>query len=165
MPTSPLGIRATRDAGFSLLELLLVVTLIVAATVLLAPSFSEGMKSLEMKGAARDLITRMRQARSEAVATQQVFRVVFDDEPEQAAGYSITDDYGQPIKRFDLPRGIRPQWEPRDAERELRVSFYPNGRSSGGAVVLAGERGRRVEIEIDPITGLARVKKPEDESP
>lgn len=158
--------RSTRDSGFSLLELMLVTGLIVAATVLLAPSFSNGMRSLEMQGAARDMVTRMRQARSEAVAKQKVFRIVFGETtPEETAGYALTDDYGQPIKSFDLPRGIRPEWEPRPAEETREVSFYPNGRSSGGVITLLGDRGRRLRIEVDPITGLARVVRPEGDEP
>lgn len=164
---SPPGMtRSTRDAGFSLLELLLVTALIITATVLLAPSFSNGMRSLEMQGAARDMVTRMRQARSEAVAKQRVFRIVFENAPaEETAAYALTDDYGQPIKSFDLPRGIRPEWEPDAAQQALEVSFYPNGRSSGGAIKLAGDRGRKLEIQVDPITGLARVRRPEEEEP
>lgn len=155
--------RQTR--GFTLLEMVVVLTLIVAATVLAAPSFRNGLRTLELEGATRDLITRMKMARSEAVSKQQVFRLLFKEAGEQEqVEYLLTDDYESPLRSFHMPAGITVTSgldQPR--EEALKVSFYPNGRSSGGLVVLTNGTGRTLEVEVDPVTGLGRVKKPEDE--
>lgn len=153
--------------GFTLLELVIVMTLIVAATVLVAPSFRRGLSSLELESATRDLITRMKMARSEAVAKQQVFRILFQDSTEEEqAQYVLTDDYESPLKSFRLPVGVsvKPGAEQPPGET-LKVSFYPNGRSSGGSLLLTNQAGRVLQVDVDPVTGLGRAKRPEEDEP
>ncbi len=149
------------------MEVVVVLTLIVAATVLVAPSFQNGMRSVELEGATRDLVTRMKMARSEAVSKQKVFRILFPEtkgDEEERAEYSLTDDYEVPLHTFRLPVGVKIQPGPdQPPEETLKISFYPNGRSSGGALLLTNSVGRTLEVEIDPVTGLARAKRPEDE--
>ncbi len=146
--------------------MVVVLTLIVAATVLVAPSFRNGLRSLELEGATRDLITRMKMARSEAVSKQRVFRILFPEsnDDEEAVEYSMTDDYEVPLHTFRLPVGVKIQPGPDQPPGEtLKVSFYPNGRSSGGSLDLTNSAGRTLHVEVDPVTGLARANRPEDE--
>ncbi len=152
--------------GFTLLEMVVVLTLIVAATVLVAPSFRNGLRSLELETATRDLITRMKMARSEAVSKQQVFRILFSEstQEDEQAEYSLTDDYEAPLHTFRLPVGVTVQAGPDQPPGEtLKVSFYPNGRSSGGSLDLTNSAGRTLHVEVDPVTGLARANRPEDQ--
>lgn len=160
MPTSLPGTTPTRPErgsgrdGFSLIELIVVMALIIAALALFAPSFQNGLKSLELEGASRDLITRMKQARSEAIGKHKVLRIIFRNEPE-GSSYTLTNDYEEEIKTYPLPLGVVFEWE--DPEAPDRVSFFPNGRSSGLRFTLKNERGRRIPIHLDPVTGLARI--------
>lgn len=151
-----------RAAGFTLLELIIVLILLALVTAVVGISLSGGMSGLQLETSTRDVITLMKHARSEAVGKQQVVRVVFGQ--EQGAGqYVMTNDFGEPIKLFSLPTGFVFE-APEGRELPMVVSFYANGRSSGGLVAVKSPSGRRYFIEADPITGFARMARLQEEN-
>jgi len=142
--------------GFTLLELIVVLVLLGAVAAVVMTSFSGVMLGLQLETASRDLVTRMRQARVDAVARQAAFRVVLAAEPSQGFSYMLADEYGRKIRSYELPKGISIIAE---EELPLTISFYPNGRSSGGRFGLKREGGRELRIDVDPITGFGKVVK------
>ena len=143
-------------AGFSLLEIIVVLVLMGAAALVVAPSFIAGLGSVRLETATRDLITNMRGARSAAVSEQKVRRVILSapETPDAPFEYVLTDEFERPLRRVALPEGISFA----DPEQLPRViSFYTNGRSSGGRIVLESQRGRKLQIEVSPITGFGRL--------
>ncbi len=154
MPTSPPG---DRQAGFSLFEIIVVLVLMGLAAALILPSFSGGLSGLELEASARDLVTHMKHLRSEAIAQQEVYRVVLSNGDDDSSRYQLTNAYEEELKSFDLPRGagfVLP-----DSAAQWTVSFYPSGRSSGGEFRLRSEAGKQLVVVVDPITGLAGVSK------
>ncbi len=150
--------EATRSAGFSLLELIVVLLLLGLASVLVAPSFTGGLSGLQLETSTRDVITLMRHARSEAIAKQHVFRVVLGEEDPLSVKYFLTNDFGEPIKERELPKGFQFQVAD-DVRLPLTVSFYPNGRSSGAAFGIKNKQGKATAIAVDTITGFAKLEK------
>jgi prepilin-type N-terminal cleavage/methylation domain-containing protein len=152
-------IRAQR--GFSLFELLIVLILVSLTAGLVLPSFSRGLSGLELETSGRDLITRMKQARSRAIAKQEVSRIILVPSEESPDYYVLADEFEQELNRFLLPERVSIEL-PEDQFEEpfVRISFYPNGRSSGGSFYLLNET-REIAVWVDPITGFARVLKEE----
>ncbi len=147
--------------GFSLLELIVVLILVGLAAGVVMPSFSRGLRGLEMETAGRDLMTRMRHARSQAIAKQKVFRIILQKDEEETVPdyYVFADEFEQQIRKFVLPEGVSVETE--EQEFPVRINFYANGRSSGGLFTLKRETGRQMKISVDPITGFPRVLKEE----
>jgi type II secretion system protein H len=143
--------------GFTLLEVVVVLVLLGLAAALVIPSFTAGLRGLELETAGRDLITRMKQARTDALNQQTVFRVVLSDDSVEAARYALVDEYGRPLKAYELPADV--SVEVQEGELPLTISFYPNGRSSGGWFDLRSEGGRKLKIVVDPVTGFGSVEK------
>ena len=144
--------------GFTLLEIVAVLVLLGVAATLVLPSFTRGLRGIQLEAAARDLVTRMKQARSRAITRQKVFRIILDQETEQKAYYVLADEFRQPIKSYPLPDQTRVLSD--DDQLPIVVSFYANGRSSGGRFSLNLLEGRRLVIDVDPITGFGRVENP-----
>ena len=121
------------------------------------PSFVGGLGSLELETATRDLITNMRRARSEAVSEQTVHRVILlaPDVPDEPFAYLLTNEFEQPLRRVELPKGI--SFVDPDALPVI-LSFYPNGRSSGGIIGLSSKNGKHLFIQLNPVTGLGKVQ-------
>jgi type II secretory pathway component PulJ len=144
--------------GFSLLELIVILMLVALAAGVVMPSFSRGLRGLEMLTAGRDLMTRMRHARSQAIAKQKIFRIILRKEEDETVPdyYVFADEFEQQIRKFDLPEGVSVQAE---QEFPVRINFYANGRSSGGLFALKRETGREMRISVDPITGFPKVLK------
>jgi len=154
--TSPRG----ESAGFSLLEVIIVLVLLGAVAMVVMPSFVGGLSSLELQTATRDLITNMRKARSSAVSEQTVHRVILQAPgvPDEPSSYVLTNEFEQPLERFELPKGVSFV----DAEvLPVVLSFYPNGRSSGGIIGLTNKSGKQMFIQLNPVTGLGKVQKEE----
>ena len=148
-------VQNRRQDGFTLLELIVVLVLLGISAAVIVPSFTGGMLGLQLETASRDLVTRMRQARVDAVARQAVFRVVLGTGLNQASRYKVVDEFGREISSYDLPPGIA--LVAKQEEFPLTISFYPNGRSSGGSFGLKRDGGRELTIQVDPITGFGKV--------
>ena len=166
MPTTPTlrpGDQVRQPAGFSLLELVVVLVLVGLAATLILPSFTTGLTGIKLETAARDLITEMKVARARAISQQKVFRFQLSQDPASSKSLSATlaNEFGEPINQFDLDPSIR--WETDPGVLALEISFYPNGRSSGSSFTLKNPAGKRITVEIDAVTGFARVVKPEQE--
>jgi len=148
----------TAAAGFSLLELIIVLILLGLASALVAPSFTGGFSGLQLETSTRDVITLMRHARSQAIAKQHVFRVVVGEDDPLSLKYFLTNDFGETLKERTLPKGFRFQ-VPEDRQLPLTVSFYPNGRSSGAVLGIKNKQGKTNSIAVDVVTGFAKLQK------
>jgi type II secretion system protein H len=153
MPMSHPG----RQGGFTLLEIIIVLVLLGLAAAVVIPSFIGGLRGLQLETAGRDLVTRMKQARTDALNQQSVIRVILKNNPQEDAQYAFVDEYGRALRTYNLPTGV--EVKTAEGELPLKISFYPSGRSSGGKFSLQNEGGRVLRIFVDPVTGFGRVLK------
>lgn len=155
-----------RAGGFSLLEVMIVVLLLAVASAVVYPSMSAGLRGLRLESTARQIVTLMKSARSRAVQQQKLYRVGFHREKNV---YILANEYGETIREFALAKELTLRevvLGGKAVEQDpFFVNFYPNGHSDIVTVVLAVDKGRQVQVEVDPITGLARVEKKDGEQP
>lgn len=71
-------VKTKREAGFTLIELIVVMTVIGIVSTIALPDFLAWTRSLKYKEAARNLASDMRKARAQAVANNREFRVLVD---------------------------------------------------------------------------------------
>lgn len=144
------------QAGFTLLEILLVLTIIGMASVLVVPNLT----NLD----SRTFDAQVRQATSLLNYTRR-FAVV-NGQPAMAA-FIISEDQSEP-EESDTNGTMLPVGEWRsegievrfrdstdreiDVEDRVDIVFYPEGGSTGGTFFISMEE-QAVAIEIDPFTG------------
>jgi general secretion pathway protein H len=145
------GVRGER--GVTLLELLVVLSIMGIVAALVIPTFGGGVSTTELKSSARQMAAALRFARSEALATRREHVVMLDLERRV---FRIDDD----AREIALPR---------DAELKLftaqsdlvsdkagSIRFFPDGGSNGGRVTIAaGER--KYEVDVDWLTGRVAI--------
>ena len=146
------GLRVYGD-GVTLLELLIVLSIMAIVAALVLPMFGGGVSTGELKGAARQVAAGLRLARSEALATRQETRVLLDLEHRT---FRIERD----ARLITLPRQI--ELKLFTAQSDLvddkvgAIRFFPDGGSNGGRVTLAvGER--KYDVDVDWLTGRVAI--------
>ena len=147
------AVRTRPAAGFTLLELMVVLVLMGLITGVAMPMIANILPGHQLKAAARDLLTGLSQARAQAVLQRREVALTVDLQHHdfQVGG----DGRVHPIApKIDIALFVA------DAAPDGRSGafvFYPDGSSSGGRVTVA-EHGRRYRIDVDWLTGLARLQ-------
>ena len=144
---------ARNTAGFTLLEILVVLTLMGLIAAVTIPTFSGGVSTTALKSAAREIAAGLRLARGQAIAQRKEATLELD---VAARAFRVLPD----PRVHELPREIEIKLY--TAQRDLvsdqvgAVRFYPDGGSNGGRITLAvGER--KFDVDVDWLTGRVSV--------
>jgi len=140
-------------AGFTLLEILVVLSIASLMLTLVPLAFSGSVDLVRSKGAARELVATLQYARSRAVARNRIVDVDLD-----AGTGRYVVGAGGAVR--DLPGGVRLILVEVDGSgddsQHGRIRFFPDGSSSGGQLRL--EDGvRRFHIAVHWLLGRVDV--------
>ena len=165
-----------KDKGFSLMEVIIALTIIVLSISLVASSFSNLSRTIELKAAAKKVSGILRYYRSEAINKGSVYQVLFDPEARvvKVQSVSLTEPAeemeadqkkgGEGVKTlYGLPEGVQmkeldfpsPEY-PCDLPA---VEFYPNGGSNGGSVLINSPERKGYRIKVDFVTGMVGIEQ------
>jgi prepilin-type N-terminal cleavage/methylation domain-containing protein len=160
MLTSSAGAINSRRSqrGITLLEMLIVVSLIALLTGLSYSPVAAGIETLRLRAASDVVLSFLSGALDRAERKQAVVEVQIL--PLENAMLARTADQTF-LKRVDLPEGMRiasiqpliPGADPRAVRRFL---IYPGGAVPRIAVELVNPKGRRRIVSLDPLTGTAQ---------
>jgi general secretion pathway protein H len=136
------------SAGFSLLELVVVLFVLALAVGLVAPAISRSTDAIRLRAEVAGFAAVLRHAREQAITTRRPHTVVVDPVEHQMRMVS-----GEEVRRT---KTIPEQWTVAAVEPSpLAVRFEPQGTSTGGHYrIVAREVAYRVTI--DPLTGRVR---------
>ncbi len=147
-----LGPRGRRAAGFTLLEMLVVILLIAVITAAVAVSVTQGLTSARYNAASSELAAALRATRAQAIVKshEQVF-----DLDIRAATYRGADGRDVVLPQ-GMGLGISSAKEDQPNEHTGRIRFYPDGSSTGGRITL--RRGQREwHVNVSWLTGAVSV--------
>ena len=161
-----------KTAGFTLLELLVVLAIAGMLVALVPAAVSAVVPGTKARTAAYDMASTLRDARNLAISQSTPVDVVFDLE---SASYAIA---GSPPTV--LPRGMALVIQERsgyvsetrrvagqssfDHEEPITLRFYPDGSSSGLDLRLGPEAGGGYAVKIDWLFGGASVTEATDDA-
>jgi prepilin-type N-terminal cleavage/methylation domain-containing protein len=144
MRTSPTG----SARGFTLVEILVVLTIIGFLIGICVPGYARLMPHLRLLSAKHRLLADLRHAHSEAVSTDRTVIVAFDP----AAGIYSADGREETIAvKLSLSSGT--------GEKPVAVRFFADG-SATPARILLSDGGERSGILVDAFTGRAHDAAP-----
>ena len=141
------------SAGFTLLEILLVLTLLGLASVLVVPNLGD-LEIRTFSAQARGAAAQLNYTRRTAVVQGQPMKAYFYG-PDVDPLDMVPARFDTTIWQAGTGTSIRfrdSTDQETEVDDELVVSFYPEGSSSGGTLLLQQEE-QQVAIEIDPFTG------------
>jgi general secretion pathway protein H len=137
-----------REAGFSLLELMVALTILALSVGIVGVGFARSSVSFRFDAAAQELALNLREAHARALRSGRDVAVVVDAD---ARAYRLQGD-----PTVQLPEGtdirIVSAGEAMDGNRRPVIAFSPEGGSTGGSINLALD-GRTALITVDWLTG------------
>ena len=161
--------------GFTLLELIVVLTVLGLGIVLVYPSFGRMSQGVELKAAAKKVSAILRYYRSEAVQKGKAFQVVFDvdtreirvrpveAEENKEEGEKSEEKISGEKEKYLLPEGIQVKEMKIPASQYPSeypvIEFYPNGSSNGGSFVMERENLKAYRIQVNFLTGVVELRE------
>lgn len=151
--------RDNRDAGFTLLEMIVVLVILGLAAALVGPRMGGATPQVQLRASVQRLSAELRTARAEALRTSTSRTVTID--PTKRAFWM-----GETGRPSALPSGVVVRTFSANLATEggdaapvtgpLRVVFSPDGSSSGAAIGLSvGQLA--ATVTVDWLTGATRV--------
>ena len=145
--------RPKRATGFTLLEVILVLVIGVAAYSLILTVPMRGSSSADLKAAARTLAAGLRQAQTMAMSTRRDSALTVDVESRE---FTVAGDSTIRQLPKDLEIKLYTAQTEVTSERRGAIRFYPDGSSTGGRITVAtGER--KYLVDVDWLTGRVSI--------
>ena len=151
--------RRGAQSGVTLIEMLLVVGIVGLMASLTMPSITAGLDGLRLRSASTTVASALNIAIN--TADRRQLPVQLSIQPSQnrivlRAAESRKDQI------FDIPPGIKikrilPSLFLNEEKRDRYIIVYPNGAPPQLIVELENPRGSTRLIQLDPITGVAKV--------
>lgn len=148
-----------RSSGFSLLEMILVMALIAAASLLAVAAFGGGMQGMKLRAGAKDVAAQMRFARAVAISSGQPQDVIIDPAAREWQGASGRSGSLPKVGEVEFTGARASQFLPgqQDGNRGA-VRFFPDGAASGGRVRLIANGGGW-DVDVGWLIGDVRVRR------
>lgn len=147
------------NRGFTLLEMIVVTTLISIMLVVAIPRLHTDMLSDGSDETARWLIANVRQLKEKAIVDQKIYLLNISLDTRQfwvaPADLAETEATTARDKGYRLPRGVRldhvafSQTE-RFTSGTIPIGFYPQGYSDKAVIRLRAKDGDRLAFFIEP---------------
>lgn len=149
-PPYPPRAGSIGPAGFTLLELLVVLTIFALSLALVGPSVSSGLTGLRMKTSARTLAAALNHARSRAQGSGTAY---YAEISEGKVSVSARGEKGV-FKEVAMDGEVRLKTGGASV-----IVFYPAGGSSGGSVEIM-DNGKKVffRLTVEPTTAMVRIE-------
>jgi prepilin-type N-terminal cleavage/methylation domain-containing protein len=159
MPTSSVG---KTNSGVTLVELLVVVSLISLMIGISFPAITSGVDSLRLKAATNSVVSFFNTGLSRAERRQQVVEITISKTENALSMRSTEPGF---TRRMELPGGVSiaqvlPEL-PQNPLAPRTFLLYPGGTVPHFGVTLVNRRNVERIVRVDPITGVPLVEQPE----
>ena len=153
--------RQSFQAGFTLLELIVVMAIIGMMASLVIPHIGSGQLTL-LQAQMREAVAVLNYARRSAIVEGKQKVASFYEGKENTADKSPQKmTTGQWVSRgTTLQWGEKPS-EDQPPEKGYQITFYPEGGSSGGEIIL-GYLDHKAVILVNPLTGKVEAEIVDD---
>lgn len=141
-----------KSEGFTLLETLIVLTLMGVMLTILLPDFGRILDDSKLNTAAVELSQNIRMVQQKAVSDngKNIYKIVFDLNRKDR--YQIHQ--GFIVKIIYLPSGITFEWT---NFSKKQLIFYASGAPEEGGTVAIKNKNKMLYVIVRPATGFVRI--------
>jgi type II secretion system protein H len=152
-------------AGFTLMELLLVMVILAIVAGIIAPSLRGFGIGRQTNDAATLIVALADYAQTQAISEGRPYRLNVD--PASGAFWLSVDDNGTFVppnndygQRFELAGGLQIQTDIPQQQDGQYIEFRPSGRTAPAHLTLTNQLGAQIEIASLSATEPFRILKP-----
>lgn len=145
--------RSRRSAGFTLIEVSVVLVIAAAALALVAPNLGGVLERTRLTSATREIASGLRYARSHAMTAGRPVEFWLD---VNAHSYLA----GDRAKPHALPDSVKLSLTTADGQATADgrgfIRFFSDGSSTGGKILLE-TAGQRRQVQVNWLTGFVQI--------
>jgi len=147
--------------GVTLVEMLIVVTIIGLIAGVTFPAVSSGIESLRLASASDALVSFLNGAMNRAERRQEVVEIAISPKDNTVRLTSLSGL----SRELDMPAGVTiravlPKLEAED-EGPRRFLLLPGGTVPRIGIEIANRKGARRIVRVNPMTGVPEIERPE----
>ena len=153
--------RRERSSGVTLIEMMIVVTLIGLIAAISFPSVASGVDSLRLTSASDSIVSFLNAALNRAERRNEPVEVIVSVQENQLVMRSVDPSF---IRTVAMPEGVKiakihPGIPGLEAETARSLILYPGSAIPRFGVEIEDRRGTRRIVRVDPTTGVPVVEK------
>jgi prepilin-type N-terminal cleavage/methylation domain-containing protein len=142
-----------RRRGVTLLEMMIVVTIIAVIAGISFPALTSGLAGVRLASAAGSAAGFLTSTMNTVERHEQAAAIVITPKQNEIAVFTAASG-DKPANKLELPPGISIE-----GEEPRRVLLYPGGAFPRISIVLRSEKGGRRSVEIDPVTAVPKIAR------
>jgi prepilin-type N-terminal cleavage/methylation domain-containing protein len=148
------------QAGVTLVEMMVVVTIIGLIGAISFPAVTSGLDSIRLSSASDSIVSLLNGALNRAERRQEPVEITISVAENQLA---VRAGSNASSRILAMPEGVKiiaihPARQGPDTARSIVV--YPGGTVPRIGIELENRRGMRRVVRVDPITGVPEVENP-----
>jgi prepilin-type N-terminal cleavage/methylation domain-containing protein len=157
MPISSVGKR--NSAGVTLVEMLVVVSIIGLVTAVMAPSMMAGLDGVRMASASDNVASFLNSAVNRVERRQQVMEVIISIKENKLVMLTNEPGFTRELKMPDgiVIEAVLPRNDSENGDFR-RILLLPGAAVPGVGIQLRNAHNNRRIIRLDPMTGFPRVE-------
>ncbi len=141
------------SSGVTLIELLIVVTIIGIVVGVSFPSLTSGLSGLRLTTASGSVASFLTASMNRVDRHEEAAAIVVSPKENIVAVYTASSGE-KPERTLEMPQGVRIE-----GDELQRYLFMPGGTVPRMTVILRNDKGARRSIQIDPITAVPDIKR------
>lgn len=152
------------SAGFTLIELIIVLMIIGISLGLVGFFVNQGASNLEIKRFAKEIATTLKYARNRAISEKKVYAFVISKSDGTYSLYASDisayneDDMSESVMSRSVPEKLQIKFDER-GKGALRIDFFPGGNSTGGVIDIRNQADRSLLVTVNRLTGKVEISK------
>lgn len=145
-------IRSHQKRGVSLLEMMIVVSIIGAIAAISFPALTSGLAGVRLASSAAEVASFLTSTMNSVERHERPEAILISPKLKRLDVFTSASGE-KPSRTWKTPEGIS-----LEGEEPHRYFLFPGGSFPRIAVILRNEKGSRRSVEVDPITAVPHIR-------